>query len=308
MQGIVILALTSFHCTYFVTGLIGNILAITFFCTRKFNSYYFFLFQMACADLVTVFYFLTQIFKLVGGGYYYFGSFSCSYLSVIPDMVSPLVSHLILCATSYERYKRISQPFRAQISKTKITVLCFMIWIASYLLLLPFTLSRKIESNTNHTTKICKDTLLDNKLTIYHMAAWLSYVIPDCIIPFIFMTTFYWKTKKYIESSEIPSPTRDKDQALNRMKRRNDKALQSLRSLIILYFITAILFRFICMLLWIAVLFGDVKNSNGKLILNYLLLFVDCWVYTNNIANVFIYVRQIPEFRKFLKRLKRTSQ
>lgn len=109
---------------------------------RRKITYYFFLFQLALADLVTSLYFFVRVFGGIVEEYWYFGWFSCLYLLPIPEYVAPYASCWILCGISYERYRAITQPFKSRTSKKIISLCCLIIWGSCYAIMIPNVLAK----------------------------------------------------------------------------------------------------------------------------------------------------------------------
>ena len=280
-------------------GSFWNFLIIIYFVKIHFKrltkrtSYHFLIINLAVTDLLTT----------AGSSIYYhyafkpswkLGKFGCIIFANFMGHVCPAVSSWILVLITYSRYRRIVYPFGARISKRKIAVVCFCIWALAFPLnIYPFINTQLVALNDGRL--VCKDdgvslTRLINNAVSYSLQSF----VPSAIMSFL-----YVKMRKKMQQGNTLNEN-------PQVQQRNRAVLKTILGLVVLYASTILPVRVISLILRSLVYYGiDDQYLNLMLTIYMLGLYpiMTLNYFMNNILNIFIYAKMMPDFRKFVIRV-----
>ena len=115
------------------------------------------------------------------------------------------------------------------------------------------------------------------------------------------MTFSYVKIKKKMDSEET---TTNDFRLSHKSRQRNRAALRTIKGLVLLFAVTVILVRILSLLNWgLSHYMISSQPSFGWVISNYIDMlspFLILNYFMNNILNIFIYAKMIPDFRDFV--------
>ena len=100
------------------------------------------------------------------------GEFTCKYLRALPIHIAPAISAWTLVGLSFECYWKISHPFGVQLKRKIIIMLVSFIWISTYCVALPVTLTSSYLPNKKH----CFDKKSNIVVEVYHSSIQSLYV------------------------------------------------------------------------------------------------------------------------------------
>ena len=259
---------------------------------RKTSPYHFLLIQLAVADfLVCVGMAVMEYFKIRPS--WEIGEIGCR-LFVVFQGVCPMASYWILVLLSFARFRRITQPFKQRISKKKYSLACMLIWMLSFAVL-AFQMSIMVLKKINRKTK-CHYNISTSSFLMFNAVQLLF----DSIIPAILIVYFYWKIKsKMVEEMSITTFT-----TTNQSRQRNQTALRTIKSLVILFIVSIVPARLIHILSTILNYYIKTHRPLFSLTMeNYvsmLRVISTLFIFLNHMLNIFIYAKTMPGFRRFL--------
>ena len=258
-----------------VIGIIVNLLTIYYFIAsnkknlRKMSTYHFLLLHLALIDLLVC---VCKTPPYLEDG-----------LKLIPTTDFALyINHLSgafhlqsmfgLFFVSFLRYQSIVHPFQVKWSKRRY----FLIILATLILSLAGTIP---------------DLLFALDFSFGHY-----FILADAIISFVFLVILiilnFKMSKSLKESQESQS------------KERNKNALKTLRILLIFFAVTMVFSKIIFFLCLRFLIPDDVEITDEGITILYILeVLMVRIVYVNNIANFFVYLRMMPEFRRFMRNI-----
>ena len=258
-----------------VIGIIVNLLTICYFIAsnkknlRKMSTYHFLLLHLALIDLLVCVCktpsYLEDGLKLIP-----ISDFGI-YITHISGSFH-LQSMFGLFYVSFLRYQSIVHPFQVKWSKRRY----FFIILATLILSLAGTIPDVLSY------------ALDFSFGYY-------FILADATISFVFLViliSLYFKMSKALRESQE-----------SRSKERNKNALKTLRILLILFAVTMVFSKiiFLCLRFLIP---DDVEMTDEGITILYILeVLMVRIVYVNNIANFFVYLRMMPEFRRFMRNI-----
>ena len=280
-QGVMGIPLLLFCIFVFIFGVIGNVMIIIFFITKKkmkdMITYHVWIMLLAVSDL----------FTCVAGFSFFVIIRDQDHYSIAlahTSNVCMLVTIFALCGLAYDRYKAIADPFSFKNNRGRIIIFYFVIVFACCWLEYMY---------------FCLDRVLVDPLRnmIFYSAL---YIITDCVFPVTFMAILYhWLS---LRLNEITKPLRKQSPATkNALVKRNNEALKIIKALTFLYVINVVPVRL------------------TKIALEYVLylnLWPDCYkgisiaiqitmllLFTNNCINCLVYAGRMKDFRRFIFRL-----
>ena len=283
------------YCSMFLVGGVGNILVIIFFAFKSKNkeltSYHFIIAQLAVSDLIVCVGIPPVIFQFIIGTWYT-GELMCKAISI--PWAGVTASCWILCGLAYDRYRRIKDPMAENFSKKKITLVCLIVWSILFLVAIPqFTNTKYYPEN-----QICYFDAFKSYSPEFAIVYYTFYFMANAVIPLTIFLIVYFKSRNILSSSVNMG-----GQTGEAITARNKKALKTLKMLIILYTVCVVpgsLWGLLYSLLghflpW----FYEFTSTDAGMMVYFCYHFCICF---NNVANFFIYMGRIPEFRKFLAR------
>ncbi|XP_066916394.1 neuromedin-U receptor 2-like [Clytia hemisphaerica] len=297
-----ILGIRNFIWSYIETpmlsfGVLGNLLIIVYFIQLNWNnlktmsSYHFLLINLALSDALScggtaysLYHFMKPSWEM--------GTFGCVCVVNVFINICPMASCLLLITTSYARYRRIVTPFKRKLNKIQYSIICLIIWILSSLTYLHYFLNRKVVEINNGTLQCMYfGAEFVNQLFVF---AW------DILIAVAIMVYFYIKIKKRLDCEENSNHTHLNDSS----RQRNQLILRTLKALIVVYTIFAYPGRIFAMIGNTVFYYGSVENPPNQEMMNAAVILVQIVAmilyYSNNIFNVFVYYKVMPEFRAFV--------
>ena len=280
-------------------GSFWNLLIIIYFVKiniknlKKMSSYHFLIINLAVADLCTCFgtpitlhFYLKPSWEL--------GAFGCTFMSSFIFYICPMVSCWLLVLISFARFWSIMYPLRARINKKKYGLACLSIWIITSLSNVYYFITNKIKQSQDGPR--CWDASMEGSDVVQPLIT----IFLDSFLPFAIMLFLYHKMEKRLNAEENENSFALNDQS----RQRNRRALRTIRGLIWLFILTVILGRVYNLLSRVLDFY---KSNNKPPFLTMLDVFI--WVsyslnvliyFMNNILNIFIYAKMIPDFRRFL--------
>ena len=257
-------------CIAFV-GLVGNLIIIYFFVQinrrklKKMTPYHFLLIQLAIIDFIVC-------IGVVASSFYLTHNIGQTYSSVVISLLKVFLldSNLVLIIISFLRYQRIVHPLK----NTKWTKLHFVyISVAAFLISLAIFLPLFSQDH-----KLVHFTVFD-----------LSTVIV-AILSFTLSCLFYYRISKVLANAPH-----------SRSKERNRKALATLKFLIRLFTLTVVFGKMLYMAFSLAL---DNTHFSVDAIeyktLSMMEAFARGLIYLNSVGNVFIYLKTVPGFYRFV--------
>ena len=278
---------------YLALGAFGNFLVILFFLhmnrrkLSKMSSYHFIILNLAIADLLVC----VLIPIILSKPFKDFLKFECLFFFDFSNWVCPIASCWLLVLLAFARYRLIVKPFQRKLTKKRCAVLILIIWVLSFCCV-SYPFSRREYSDSDG----CISRRDDTGLLIFRG---FFYVL-DFIIPSSLMTYFYNKIEKKLTENELSS--------INEVsQRRNRKALNTIKYLPVIFVVCVCPGRFFVRLSELLQLFIRREKMVGFFVYIYYLDLVRpmflLLAYTNNIVNVFVYMKMFPDFRRFLLRI-----
>eukprot|EP00111_Clytia_hemisphaerica_P021432 TCONS_00063075-protein len=277
-------------------GVLGNLIIIIYFLNlnwnkiKKMSSYHFLLINLALSDTLacggTAFllhYFMKPAWEL--------GRFGCIFVMNVFINICPMASCLLLIATSYARYRRIVTPFKRRLNKKQYSIVCLFIWILSSLTYLHYFMNRKVvEIDGNLQCRYFGEEFANQ-----------SYgFVWDIFIAVTVMVYFYIKIKQRLDHADISSQFASNDAS----RQRNRLVLRTLKALIVVYVIFAYPGRIFALIGNALFYYGSKENPPNQDLMNAgisLVHIIAMFLYfSNNIVNVFVYFKLMPEFRSFV--------
>ena len=207
---------------FFMIGVPGNILILTFFTTRcklsKISLQHLLISLLAVPDLFICFGITMMQYVelnsqrkpvndengekwLLKG---YLGNITCCYLKSFPIHVAPAISAWMLVGISAERYLKITRPFNEPVKKRVVILYVGMLWVAAYCMSLPLTLT----AFYNPFTQYCVDKDHDLGVNIHHILT--QSLLVECIIPSIIILYLNIKLKRFLLHDEQTKITLEK--------------------------------------------------------------------------------------------------
>ena len=258
-------------------GFVGNLLIICYFVVknkqnlRKMSTYHFLLSMLAIFDfLVCV---ILVIIYMEISNYIQFNRFVDNTLHFIKGTLWRQCMFLIFLV-SLLRYQSIVHPFKPRWTKFRY----FCISMATFATCMAIS----IQDMLLHNLEIAFDLMID---------AFDSGVTFLFLVIFI---VFYYKMSKALKESQE-----------SRSKEHNKKALKTLRNLLWLFAVTLVLSKII--LASLINIFTDINEAGLSKteidMISYAEIFFTDLIYWNNIGNFFIYLKMMPEFRRFMRNL-----
>ena len=280
-QGAMAIPLLLFCIFIFIFGVIGNVMIMIYFITKKkmkeMITYHIWIMLLAVSDL----------FTCVAGFSFFVIIRDQDHFSIAlarTSNVCMLVAIFALCGLAYDRYKAIADPFSFKNNKSRILVLYFVIVFACCWLEYMY---------------FCLDRVLVDPLQnmIFYSAL---YVITDCIFPVAFMAILYHRLS--LRLNEITKPLQQQSPATkNALVKRNNEALKIIKALTFLYVINVVPVRLTKITLEYVLylnLWPDCFKSISMAIQIMMLL-----LFTNNCINCLVYAGRMKDFRRFIFRL-----
>ena len=278
---------------YFGFGVLGNLLIIIFFLQMyakklsKMSSYHFMIVNIAVADLFVCSYFakIRDISSESSSR-----RFECVFFSPFRNSVCPAASVWLLTLLSYARYRLVVKPFQPKMTKKKCTLFVIACWIVSFCtsLILFVNVRYSDDSKSCYSALTLKQWKINNT-TIF---------VFESLITLFLMLYFYCKIKKKLLENDLRLPRQSSSQ------KRNRTALKTIKYLLIIYATTTCFGRLLYGFAIFIKLIIDEESLFGKRKMNvYLWLFEDAIALlglSNNVVNIFVYIKMIPDFRRFL--------
>uniref|UniRef100_A0A7M5XMP8 G-protein coupled receptors family 1 profile domain-containing protein n=1 Tax=Clytia hemisphaerica TaxID=252671 RepID=A0A7M5XMP8_9CNID len=260
---------------------------------RKMSPYHFLLVQLAVADFL-VCSGMTFMDHYKRKPAWELGVIGCRFFTVFQG-VCPMASFWLLVLLSYARYRSITQPLKQRINKTKFSLACILIWfltiaLSSYLIF-------NTTLNTRRTGKTtCAFIISESSLLIFNGFR----LILDCILPITLVLSFYWKIKNGMAVDNAMNVFA----STNQSRQRNQAALRTIESLVILFIVSVVPGRLIHILSSILKYYNEVTQPLfSQTLENYtdiLKVVSDFFLFLNHTLNIFIYAKIMPGFRRFL--------
>ena len=184
----------------------------------------------------------------------------------------------------YDRFMLVVSTdfFRPRINKKKYGLACLCIWIFAFL------------------TQINDFIGIDFSIEVFQIVKTFIHYVLESFLPFAIMLFLYHKIKKRLNAEENENSFALSDQS----RRRNRKAVRTIRGLVLLFLLTVIPGRVFNILNLVLINYGSDSKSPFSMVLfvfmTILLPLYTLIFFMNNILNIFIYAKMIPGFRRFL--------
>lgn len=276
-----------------ILGIIGNSLVIVYFAFKvvKKTSYHIFMLLLALTDLIGCVAFLFEWLQFVASGWF-LGTSMCKFLGTL-DMVSLGISSFLMTGMAYERYRGITKPLAPnKIRKNHVYLYFAFVSCLWVVFLTPYFMGHYIKSNIQK----CFYTQLDSLFSVDEH--YLYYITVEqflkIIFPFIAMSYCYYQIKQTLtcQQSSLQNPV---------ITKRNKNVLGTLKILIVVF---AICVGLSSLSQSIFFLYVRYKSLNFQSSMESLFRdFVCCFLFVNNVINVFVYAGYVKEFRLYLKKL-----
>ena len=289
---------TNIFPAYLGIGAFLNFLIAIYFIKINFKKltkttpYHFMIINLAMTDFSTcaglsilIHYWVQSTWKL--------GEIGCFFMADFFKKVCMLSSCWYLVLISYARYRSIVKPLERRLSKRKIVCACVIIWVVSFGIFMKFFVNRKLIVYGGGIR--CSLEHINMKINITYML--VGYCL-DSFFPIGMMFYLYWKIKQKLDSDQRSNTFPDSSP----IWKWNQTALRTIKALTVLYASAVIPGRvFHTIGLGLAT---HAQNSKNKYFYDYAIIFTNILspfaFYSNNILNLFIYAKMIPDFRKFL--------
>eukprot|EP00111_Clytia_hemisphaerica_P024988 TCONS_00073582-protein len=303
-----------FNCKVFPIifgiGCFWNLLIIAYFVKinrgkglRNMSSYHFLIIILAFVDLlvtmgITVRFCFHPI-EILGEEA---GLVACILVHTFSAEVGPMISCWVLILISYGRYRSIVYPLKARMTKRKSCLLSIIIFMVICSINIYTLMKTKIIHEPGDRSKC------DFGVSGVYMAVQLivNFII-DSLIPLIVMAYFYFKMKKNMKKEVTTNKTRHNERAStfslsDQSQRRNRRALKTIKGLLILFIITVFCMRILFMINLLAIQPIATGHENITVVTYSTIAFpvILTLFYSNNILNIFVYAKMIPDFRKFV--------
>ena len=284
----------------FGIGSFWNLLIIIYFMNihsknlRKMSSYHFLIVSLAVADLCTSV-IVSIIFPFNHTPSWEPGIFGCILVG-FSYAVCPLVSCWLLVIISFARFRSIVYPLRARINKKRYALACLSIWSIASLVNTYILMNGELSKDGGSGDLYC-DSLNQDGGTVIQFS--INYFLAS-FLPSAIMLILYHRIKKKIKTEENENSFAMTDQS----RQRNRRAMRTIRGLIWLFTLTVIPVRVYDILL--LAVYPNVPKSDDNLFTTIEVLRIilsplrDFITFLNNILNIFIYAKMIPDFRRFL--------
>ncbi|XP_066929407.1 neuropeptide Y receptor type 6-like [Clytia hemisphaerica] len=269
----------SVYSILFCLGVSGNLLVITYYGIHKrrnMTAHNVFKIQLAITDILVCIVVPLHMYedyvlkRHIENRIYRFAT-------VFPMYVAVTVSALILCGMSYERYRKITEPFAKPWSKSRVCWICFGFWISCS----PFAVEGILEI-------INPQMLTDRVLFGFHIVLLLF----ECIIPIRFMLWCYQRIRFHLEERSIWMCD-------NHIRQKQNKiALETLKRLVLVFAVCVTPGRLMSVTLN-AIGWAVGGNKRNRALI-YAIQIATFLFYINNAVNCLIYVSQDHKFRKWL--------
>ena len=318
----------------FAFGAIGNLLIILYFSfvntnksnrrhrnynnkhnitrnLRTLSSYHYLVIQLAWID------FLACVGSSIIVYHYHsydhpwrLGGFGCKIAFPFLLHVCPLVSCWTLVLLSYERYRRITLPFRLKrVGKKEYAIASLVITVVAVLFHLPTIVQTRVVvsssgASRNNTSGV-ESTLCYNGIQTFGTVNSVLYRVAnrllDCAIPAALMCYFYRRMSACMKTDGALLLANN---SLN-SQQRNRVALRTLKNLILVYVMCVFPGRLL-VLTQLAItqfVLGAEASRQNTSLFSFVHLLLGLLYTSNNAVNVLVYARLIEGFRRFLKRL-----
>jgi 7 transmembrane receptor (rhodopsin family). len=262
-------------------GIIGNALVIIFFlrykrkttASKQLSSYHFLIVQLAVIDL------LVCVVKKVYREYRYNYKDETKAVIALTIVIILLSSSCwALALLSFERYRTIVHPFKEKLSKKRLSLisLCISLFIITFWLTV--------------VTASMSDLSFIQRLTLEA----LGYIIIDLVAPLMSMCYFYHRISNVLQLQLTIADTGG-DIRSNDATRRKKKVLKTLKYLIAIYAICVAPGRISYLIYMYVPLSYNMREAGF-----HILEISTFLIFTNNVANIFVYVGMMGDFRRFL--------
>ncbi|XP_076315511.1 orexin/Hypocretin receptor type 1-like [Tachypleus tridentatus] len=198
--------LISLHMTVFVVGLVGNALVCLSvyrnLSMRTVTNY--FIVNLAVADFLVILICLPPTVLWDVTETWFFGSVMCK-LVVYLQGVSVSVSVLTLTFISLDRWYAICFPLRFKSTTARAKTVILLIWIGSFLLVLPDVIV--LETRPNPNLHIETHYLMDCTYTWdqFYTRIYQLYIVATLYVaPFLLMTVTYFQIARVLWDKNIP--------------------------------------------------------------------------------------------------------
>ena len=296
---IVNFSLSNLYPVIFGIGSLWNFLIIIYFLKtnsknlKKMSSYHFLIINLAIVDLCI------SVGMSIASPIFVkppwdLGTFECIMLIPFIESVCPMLSCWLLVLISFARFRSIVYPLRERISKKKCGLCVFVVLLAISVSNLKFFMT--IKSKQIGSISMC---VFDSSYENFIVQISITYIV-DSFFPLAIMLFLYNEMYKRMNRRANGNSFALTDQS----RQRNRRALRTIRGLIWLFILTVILGRVYNLLSRVLDFY---KSNNKPPFLTMLDVFI--WVsyslnvliyFMNNILNIFIYAKMIPDFRRFL--------
>jgi len=280
------------HIAIFIVGFFGNLFTIIIICRKGQNKS---AYQMLVLNLaITDFLFIVSALPIATYGMFAEIEKSEFYCRVVTPLITTLYFLSIFTITSMalQRCRSIVLPYCPKISKKKVYVWIFIIWLSSFVTVLPLAVVTKL-ANTGE----CEEKWPSfGHRQAYTMALFLlQYVIPLIIIATVYITIARFLLKaEFSGRARNASFTTEEQRAAEerRIKTRN----QAIRTLAVV-----VIFFAICLfpgqVAWLLMDFGNNAESQEKAI-DIFLAFSDILDILHACVNPVIYCLLNARYRK----------
>ena len=274
--------------SYLGLGAIANFLVIIFFLQMykkkisKMRPYHFLIVNLAIVDLLVC----VLVPVVISRTYRTLEKFECLFLANFARRVCPSASFWLLVLLAYARYRLIVKPFRRKLEKKACCIVVFIVWIFSFAASSYwFSTHRYSESEGCLFKKPTKKTLIFRAV----------FFVFHSTIPLILMWYFPHKIEEKLSEYELDT----------NIVLRNRKALKTLRFLLVIFAVTVIpghiVFLVTYTIIWMEGFMIGFWIWIPYVYPVYLLSVV--LFFSNNVVNVFVYIKMFPGFRRFLLKI-----
>ena len=300
--------LAVFYIVIFLLGLVGNSIVVYFFGfkLKKFSSFRWFVIQLAIVDAICCFVSPIQLLYTLFAFYEWkLGDVTCK-LSALIGPVSVNVSSWILCAIAYERYRAIVHPLKERFSRRKINCICALIWLGSFGIFIPYSLSVKVEnevciSNWNSSAQ---------ELTMAVIILLIQSMVPISILLFFFLRIRISMKNKRRKSCENDKRDENllapKSVSLKTNIKARDKVTVNALLIAVVTFITCSLpYNMFYVISVYMIQYHYTMAEFNKFHSTYarLNLWLSLVLLSNSVMNYFIYAGNFRSFRRFVFRI-----
>jgi len=275
----------------FIIGVPGNLLIVYYFFTRccyRKTSFNLFVSLMALSDLLVCLLRETNVLMRLFYVDKSIANFSCRFMYEIPFIAAD-ASLWILCGLSFDRYRKITKPLQKQLCKSQILTICLTPFFLSFVVYYTYIDSHKIDTTNQHCVKYRRINLIEQ------IFSGIGYIVLFTLIPVVTIVSCYRLTSRFIKQQSVLD---DNDPQKKLEYERNKNALATMKPLPIIMVSTVALPRIILASYYgINIIYKGLRDETYFPIIQCLVYSI---LFANNTINVFVYMRHVQTFKKFV--------